>query len=231
MRCRALLGVMGVLGCMLLAVAAEADLDRLVRQLGSDSFSDREAAMKALDDIGLPALPALKKAAQSLDAETRRRAEELVARIEKRQESARLLAPTKVSLQLQDVPLPEAVAELAKLSGQPVKLGGDVSKLAERKVSLEFKEVPFWEALDRFCRVASLAEATTVNSPMAPRQPGEPRPRGRRPVLTPNPKEPCIMLVDGKPGNEPTHFAGAARIRALPVTTQVLDVPRNPGEI
>ncbi len=50
-------------------------IDRLIRQLGSESFAQREQAGKELEAIGTPALDALRKAAAtSTDAEVRRRA-------------------------------------------------------------------------------------------------------------------------------------------------------------
>jgi uncharacterized protein (TIGR03067 family) len=53
--------------------------DRLIRQLGSRKFREREAASKALAKIGEPALDALRKAASdNADAEVRRRAAQLV---------------------------------------------------------------------------------------------------------------------------------------------------------
>ncbi|HZY90771.1 MAG TPA: WD40 repeat domain-containing protein, partial [Gemmataceae bacterium] len=59
------------------------EIDRLVRQLGSDTFARREEATKRLREIGGPALEALRKAAASEDFEVRRRARELVAAVEK----------------------------------------------------------------------------------------------------------------------------------------------------
>ena len=56
-----------------------AEIDRLIKQLGSDAFNEREKASKALEDIGEPALEALRKAANKRDdAEVRCRAEKLV---------------------------------------------------------------------------------------------------------------------------------------------------------
>ncbi|HEY1338846.1 MAG TPA: hypothetical protein VGF59_15125 [Bryobacteraceae bacterium] len=76
--------------------ATEADeIDRLVRQMGSDSFAERQKASKALEAIGEPALATLRKAARDSDAEIRRRATELVRTIEARraaQGRARALA-------------------------------------------------------------------------------------------------------------------------------------------
>jgi hypothetical protein len=65
--------------------AAEAgEVARMVRQLGSETFSEREAASRALDALGEPALPALREAVHSPDLEVRRRAAELLRDIETR---------------------------------------------------------------------------------------------------------------------------------------------------
>ncbi len=54
---------------------SQADVELLVRRLGSDSFADREEAMKELRHLGKPALGALRRAAAgSTDPEVRRRA-------------------------------------------------------------------------------------------------------------------------------------------------------------
>jgi tetratricopeptide (TPR) repeat protein len=69
-----------------LAPADKADpavIERLIRQLGSASFPEREAATRHLEDIGTPALEALRKAAkESADAEVRRRAEQLAEKLD-----------------------------------------------------------------------------------------------------------------------------------------------------
>src|SRR3989440_3372751 len=67
------------------AVADDPDdkeIARLVKQLGSAKFKEREAATKRLTEIGEPALDALGKAKDTL--EMRRRAEQIVDRIERR---------------------------------------------------------------------------------------------------------------------------------------------------
>jgi hypothetical protein len=61
---------------------ADAEISRLVKQLGSDVFIDREAARKRLYEIGAPAVDALQKAMINSDLETRRRAEELLLAID-----------------------------------------------------------------------------------------------------------------------------------------------------
>jgi uncharacterized protein (TIGR03067 family) len=62
-----------------------AEIERLIRQLGSDKFQEREAAGKALTAIGMPALEALRATAtKSPDEEVRRRAAALVRVLEGR---------------------------------------------------------------------------------------------------------------------------------------------------
>lgn len=54
------------------------EIERLVKQLGSEDFREREAAMESLRRIGRATLPALRKAQSSADAEIRRRAKKLL---------------------------------------------------------------------------------------------------------------------------------------------------------
>lgn len=239
MRCRLLLCALFAGFCVTIAgLAAEgARIDRLIDQLSSNNFSEREEATKALDSVGAPALEPLKKAVKSNDAETRRRAEELVSRIEKRLESARILAPSKVTLAFQDMPLAEAVADFSKKCGQKVSLGGIQEKLAGRKVTLDVKDMSFWQALEQFCRSAGLIEASSV--PMAmqvdPLQPGVRLPVRRRLIdakTGPAAISQQIVLIDGLPQAMPTHYAGAARIRALPASTEgLLDPVKGTDEV
>jgi WD40 repeat protein len=85
MSVRTFLALLVALALPLLALRAAPDADeiaRLVKQLGDDDFARREGASKRLAAIGEPALGALQKAANSDDAEVRRRAAELVAGLE-----------------------------------------------------------------------------------------------------------------------------------------------------
>jgi hypothetical protein len=59
-----------------------AAIAKLVKQLGSSNFSEREKATKDLEAIGFPALDALRTAAKNKDAEVAQRAARLVAIIE-----------------------------------------------------------------------------------------------------------------------------------------------------
>jgi uncharacterized protein (TIGR03067 family) len=74
------------LSCVLLAAglvpAPGGDAGRLIGQLGSPDFAEREAATRRLEEAGEGVLAALRKAAgDSDDAEIRRRARRLVERI------------------------------------------------------------------------------------------------------------------------------------------------------
>jgi hypothetical protein len=53
----------------------------LISQLGSEQFAEREAADRELARYGARALPALRRAANSPDAEVRQRARDLIRRI------------------------------------------------------------------------------------------------------------------------------------------------------
>jgi len=54
------------------------EIEKLIKQLGSSKFAEREAASQRLEKIGQPALANLRKAAQSKDLEISRRAKELI---------------------------------------------------------------------------------------------------------------------------------------------------------
>src|SRR5260370_20995881 len=54
------------------------EVKKMIKQLGSPKFAEREAASQRLEKIGQPALANLRKAAQSKDLEITRRAKELI---------------------------------------------------------------------------------------------------------------------------------------------------------
>jgi WD40 repeat protein len=59
----------------------DTEVERLIKQLGSDEFAERETATKRLQEIGEPAFGALYKAATSADAEVRLRAEHILNKL------------------------------------------------------------------------------------------------------------------------------------------------------
>jgi hypothetical protein len=64
------------------ATKSEQDIKSLVNQLGSKRFKEREEAARELSQLGRAALPSLQEAALSPDAELRRRAQQLLERME-----------------------------------------------------------------------------------------------------------------------------------------------------
>jgi hypothetical protein len=184
-------------------------IKKLIENLGSDEFAVRERAARELVEIGEPALELLRKADKSGDEEISKRAARLVTVVEAKALTAAMLAPRKVRLDLKGVPVAEAVAELAKVSGYRLELVGDRNRLAGRKVTLTTKKVTFWEALDLLCREARLVEKMDVSDLVArPAQLG-PMNRGGR--------QKAIQLMGGTPQEVPTYLAGAVRIHTLPL--------------
>jgi hypothetical protein len=133
-------------------------IEKLIAQLGSSDFHEREEASLALKAVGASALEALRQAAKSTDPEVRQRAEDLVQKITHQIESAKLLTPLRIHLKYQDTPVDQAVKDLAKQSGYSIALAGGKGKLAGRRVTLSTGETTFWEAFDQFCRKAGLVE-------------------------------------------------------------------------
>jgi len=165
-----------------------------IQQLGSDSFAERNAASKALDEIGEPALEALREAMKSRDAEVRRRATALVATIEARTQSGRILSPKMVELKYKDTPLSEALADFSKQSGYALNLIDPSGKLKSKKITLTTGKVTFWEALEKFKVAAELDEADPA---VLMRLPGGPGVGG--PGFVP-PPPPAIGFAGGAPG-------------------------------
>ncbi len=224
-------------GILVLGVTGAAEksppdrIARLVAELGSARFADRDQATRDLDAIGEPALAALRQAARGSDAEVCRRAEELIERIAKRVETAKLLEAKRVRLVFKDKPLADAIAELSRQTGLQVQLGGDKSKLANRKITLDTGEVTPWQAFEQFCEKAGLTERVppVIKKPEPPTTDAKAREEVllKRQLVAialieqsqanfgPQPAGP-VTLYDGKPERVPTHVAGAVRVQALP---------------
>jgi hypothetical protein len=110
-----------------------ARIDQLITQLGSEFYAEREAATKALNRAGAPALEPLQRACEaSEDAEIRRRAERLIKAIEPRVRKERALAirRTKLSPEEKGQKLKDLVKaemsreEVHRLLGLPGGAGG-----------------------------------------------------------------------------------------------------------
>src|SRR5262249_2060434 len=83
-------------------------IEKLIKQLGSPRYRDRETAARELDAIGLPALEQLRQALKSADPEISVRAGKLVRKLEEQILMTTLLTPKRVRLKLQDATVPQA---------------------------------------------------------------------------------------------------------------------------
>lgn len=217
------------------------DVAELVAALGSEHFAERESASQQLDKLGPVALEALRSACRSEDAEVRRRAEELVERIEKRVETAKLTKPSQVRWVFQKTPVTEAIADISRKTGFTIELAGKQPEMSRRKITLDTGDLPLWQAWERFCAEAELVE--TQPPPLEPVKPGKgPTAAQNRIVINGVPANratPATDVLNIEPeklpptrltvavGNRktlPTCFAGNVRIRAMPPTS----VPVNP---
>ena len=202
-----LVGFGVVLNAVPSRAADKADADTIKKWIGklsSGRFAEREKAQKELEKIGLPAFDALRKAADKGDPEARRRAGELVAKMEKQVLAAKVLAPRRLHLTYKDTPVKEAVADFAKKSGYNISLHDPKKTLRDRKLTLDTGETTFWQAFDQFCAKANLTEATQQDlgqpMPFPPR--GVPLPGGILPVVPPGKPVPLppLRIQPGLPG-------------------------------
>lgn len=162
---RAFLVGLVVVSGLLAAPAPPSTSDKvagLIKQLASSDARDRETAQKALEEIGLPALEPLQKAALTGDADFAQRANALAKRIQFLSDSTSIFAATVVDANFKDVPLTEVVAALAKASGYPIKVL-DADKLKDRKITLTLGKVTFWKAIEEVCKTGKVALVDGVN--------------------------------------------------------------------
>src|SRR5262249_29032821 len=138
-------------------------IKQLVDRLGSQDYKTREAATRALAELGDKALEGLRQACKSKDVEVCKRAEHLVKKIEERVETDLTLKPTQVHLVCKDTLVKDAFKELSRLSGVVIDLGADQSKFANRKVTLDTGKITFWQAFDKLCEKAGVCESNLVN--------------------------------------------------------------------
>ena len=217
------------------AAAGPEQIATLVARLGSEQFAEREAATQALDTLGSPALEALRQASQSEDVEIRRRSIELLQGIEKRIESAQLLAPRRIHVVCKDLPVSLAVKKFAQQTGFQIQIDKPSTGLAlsGRTITLDTGNMTFWEAYEHLCRQAGLVEelpqpvAQPTINPYVANAPAWNRTYSGQPVA---PTAKAISLVVSKAAALPTCNAGAVRIRALPPQTQIPGESRGDGE-
>jgi hypothetical protein len=199
----------------------------LIAQLGSPRFKEREAATQALDRLGPAALESLRRAAQQPDPEIRHRAEALVQEIELRMETAEALIPKQVHLVYDAMPIDEAIEDFARKTGFPIQRDAHRGPYG-RTVTLDTGATTFWRAFDAFCQKAGVREGQAAVNPSAVAEqtvriwnangmPMQAVMVARGGVTTGEVSaDGRLMLVDARPPEAPTYYAGSVRIRALP---------------
>jgi len=211
----------------------------LINQLGSDRYAERVAASQALDQIGEPALPLLRQALKGADLEIRRRADELIPRIEMRMDTARAFTPLPVRFTCKDLPVPEAVTEFTKQTGHPIQLTGDVNRLAARRITLDTGDTTFWDAFAQLCAKAGVHEPETNLEAQPNMNPYSGRVvfMGRRGNVVRYgggrmPVDSTLVLQDGAAQPDSAIRNGSLRIRSLPPKSAVsTDLPDGGKEL
>src|SRR6516162_5857759 len=191
------------------AAPAKAALQSLVDKLGSELFSEREAAEKELAKIGLPAAEALTGGLRSESPEVRERAAALLVKIRRQADSGNRLVAKRVKLDYKNIPLGTALNDLKTRTGLNISLDPNRVENPLRKITCETAEIPAWEALEAFCVAAGLREVFLSEL-------DAPKPSGNRRGYVPPPVPPMadavpIVLVDGKPQKIPGERSTAVR--------------------
>ena len=225
-----------------LAQPEPVSIDRLVEQLGSVHFAEREAASRALNTLGEPALAVLRRARSSPDAEISRRAKQLVTQIDGRLENARLLLPQRIRLVYKETNVLDAIADVARKTGIPVEFEGNRSNVSGRKITLDTGEVSVWNALEQFLQAAGLAER--LNSQAQAGVTG--RVMGQNAIfINANGRmvvnevsvggqslyDTRVAVTDGKQPRFSAYDAGAVRIRALPQAASAKPLVRGTARV
>jgi hypothetical protein len=131
---------------------------KLVEQLGSDDFAERETAEKRLAELGPAILEELRAGLKSENPETVRRVRELIRKAERRLANEKATAPTLVELNATDKALDSILADISKQAKCEVVLGGlGPVDIANKKMTVSTAgKVPFWEAVLKVCDAADL---------------------------------------------------------------------------
>lgn len=138
--------------------------NELVRRLSDRKFAVREAAAKAIEELGPAALPALRKAKDHPDPQVRAQVAKWIPKFETRA----LVDPRLVTLHLKDRPAREALLGAAKQAGYKLSIANDAADRASQSHDFDFAKVPFWVALDAICSQNGLVTTLSSNDESPP---------------------------------------------------------------
>jgi hypothetical protein len=157
---------------------------RLVRDLGSGSFVERQSAEDQLLRLGVTTRAELEQALESSDVETRLRASRLLERIELEE----IWSPGRVDVVARGEPASKILLALAKQTGNHVHVGDPYGNFADKPLDVHYRGCSYWEAVDDVC-------GRSVN-----------RVRPHYDVHTPG-----VVASAGEPGEFPRAYGGPLR--------------------
>lgn len=119
---------------------AGSKVESLVKQLGAESFKEREAATEELKKIGRPAVPALEEALKSEDAEVRSRAEQILKEIKESPAASGRTGP-----RTEPAPRPEkgnGLESLPREESEAIRRMLEQLKKLEKELGKDMPELP-----------------------------------------------------------------------------------------
>lgn len=150
---------------LVLEKPSQDDVPALIDRFRSESVKDREAASATLLKMGRAVIPELEGALGNPDAEVRGHALAILTEFERRKR-VRAFRPQRpgLTVDLQDVPFPEAVRKIFFPFGV-TKIKWDFD-LDRRRVSVRLEEASLWEAYKAFCAAARARPKQLAGLPM-----------------------------------------------------------------
>ncbi len=134
-------------GAVLAQSTPTPEIERLAERLGDRDYRIREEAGKQFLSRGIDALPTLRQVAKAGDIEASSRAVELIQKIEKRTENAKLTAGAFVEIPAGANTLGAALDSIAKQIGCQIHIDGDQSPRSVAVTPVVGK-IRFWDAVD-----------------------------------------------------------------------------------
>lgn len=178
----------------------------LVRRLGSNAFTEREAAEEQLAALGVGAREELIEATEHVDPEVRLRAKNLLRRLQVEE----LWTASKVRCEARQTSAAAALATITEQTGNRVLAGDQYGAFHETWVDLAETDGSFWEAIDALCT----SSGNRIRPHYDTRRPG-------------------LVLAAGNPGRYPIARSGPVRmqmIRARRAFSEEFDYERLDGE-
>lgn len=158
---------------------------RLIRDLGSPAFEDRQRANEELAGLGAASREQLKVAANSEDAEVRARARDLLRRLD----VERLWAASPVAIKTTDTPLQEILRTIADSTGNHLTTGSRYEVFNDKRLALDYESAGYWQLLDEICRASD---------------------NHLRPHY--DVREAGVVVTAGRPGQNPVAYSGPLRL-------------------